>query len=94
MKLFKKIGPYDIYKRLPDEEKEESKIILEKMKDISINDQKELATYFFDHSVMKEFNTKDAYKVYALLKGTAFSDYFKQLEDLRLRGYGYGGFAL
>jgi hypothetical protein len=94
MKLFKEGDKFDLSKRLPDDIKEEIKVLQEKISQIESNDQKELATYFFDHAIMKEYNTKNAYQIYSILKGTTFSDYFRQLEDLRLRGYGYGGFTL
>ena len=94
MKLFKEGDKFDLNKRLPDDIKEEIKVLQEKISQIESNDQKELATYFFDHAIMKEYNTKNAYQIYSILKGTTFSDYFRQLEDLRLRGYGYGGFTI
>lgn len=94
MKLFKNGDSFDINKRLSDDVREDIRLAEEKIGQISADEQKELATYFFDHAIMKEHNTRNAYQVYMAFKGTVFSDYFKQLEDLRLRGYGYGGFTL
>lgn len=37
---------------------------------------------------------KEQYQVYDALKGTAFSSKFRELEDARLKKYGYGGFIL
>lgn len=94
MKLFKNGDSFDINKRLPDDIKLDINTAEEKLNQLLADEQKELATYFFDHAIMKEHNTRNAYQVYMLFKGTVFSDYFRQLEDLRLRGYGYGGFTL
>lgn len=94
MKLFKNGDNFDINKRLPDDIKLEINTTEEKLNQLLADEQKELATYFFDHAIMKEHNTRNAYQIYILFKGTVFSDYFRQLEDLRLRGYGYGGFTL
>lgn len=39
-------------------------------------------------------SNREQYEVYMALKGSAFSNKFSELEDARLKKFGYGGFAL
>lgn len=56
--------------------------------------QEKLAERFFAQAIIKQFDTKGAYRPYGCLKGTAFSNKFRELEDARLKKAGYGGFIL
>lgn len=61
---------------------------------LSMVDQKKLAESFFGKTIGEDFNTHDAYQVYLALKGTEFSNTFKELESARLKEGGYGEFKI
>jgi hypothetical protein len=59
--------------------------------------QKELAQDFFKSAIMDNFSAESvnsAYQVYAQLKGTEFSNTFRELESARLVAAGYSPLTL
>ena len=62
-----------------------------------IETQKALAKEFFESTILKNFSSetvRSAYEVYAQLKGTEFSNTFRELESNRLVEAGYSPLTL
>lgn len=57
-------------------------------------DQGKLAEDFFSSTTAQLNGIHEAYQVYLALKGTAFSQRFKELENVRLKESGQGEFTL
>jgi len=61
---------------------------------MSAEEQSAVAEKFFNNTIIERADTRGAYKVYGMLKGTDFAARFKELESERLVSAGYAPLAL
>lgn len=74
--------------------RESSKELSNRLESVSEDKQKSLAEQFHKEFVEDLGKTKESYKVYLALKGSAFSNEFSKIEDERLKEEGFEGFNL
>lgn len=92
--LFENANSFDPWQNMyPDAEMLEQ--VQHELDGLSEEEQAELASKFFDSTIgTNPARIKDSYKVYGVLKGTAFGKAFRDIEDARLKSAGGAGFDL